>query len=200
MRITNLQKKIGKFELNVRDLYIEPGKIHGIVGPNGCGKTMFLKLVMGILKPDAGVIDYEGLTPQEITMMPQQPYLMHASVYKNLIYPLTLRGIRPDEKQVDELLLRAGLLEQKKQYAKSLSSGERQKLSFLRAMIFKPKLIIMDETLSNLDVESEALFKEMILERQKEDPATWLIVNHQWDHVNALFEEVHYMERGGFVK
>ena len=200
MKITDLNKKIGRFELNVESLSVEPGKIHGIVGPNGCGKTVFLKLVMGILNPDRGYIDYEGILPQEITMMTQRPYLMRTSVYKNLIYPLKIRGIRPDEEKMDELLDRAGLLEQKKQYARSLSSGEKQKLSFLRAMVFEPKVIIMDETLSNLDAESEELFKELISMRQKKDPATWLIVNHQWDHVNRLFEAVHYMEKGRFVK
>ncbi len=200
MKITDLHKKIGRFELNVESLSVEPGKIHGIVGSNGCGKTVFLKLVMGILNPDRGYIDYEGILPQEITMMTQRPYLMRTSVYKNLIYPLKIRGIRPDEEKMDELLDRAGLLEQKKQYARSLSSGEKQKLSFLRAMVFEPKVIIMDETLSNLDAESEELFKELISMRQKKDPATWLIVNHQWDHVNRLFEAVHYMEKGRFVK
>lgn len=200
MKITDLHKKIGRFELNVESLSVEPGKIHGIVGPNGCGKTVFLKLVMGIINPDRGYIDYEGILPQEITMMTQRPYLMRTSVYKNLIYPLKIRGIRPDEGKMDELLDRAGLLEQKKQYARSLSSGEKQKLSFLRAMVFEPKVIIMDETLSNLDAESEELFKELISMRQKKDPATWLIVNHQWDHVNRLFEAVHYMEKGRFVK
>lgn len=200
MKITDLHKKIGRFELNVESLSVEPGKIHGIVGPNGCGKTVFLKLVMGILNPDRGYIDYEGILPQEITMMTQRPYLMRTSVYKNLIYPLKIRGIRPDEEKMDELLDRAGLLEQKKQYARSLSSGEKQKLSFLRAMVFEPKVIIMDETLSNLDAESEELFKELISMRQKKDPATWLIVNHQWDHVNRLFEAVHYMEKGRFIK
>lgn len=200
MKITDLHKKIGRFELNVESLSVEPGKIHGIVGPNGCGKTVFLKLVMGILNPDRGYIDYEGILPQEITMMTQRPYLMRTSVYKNLIYPLKIRGIRPDEEKMDELLDRAGLLEQKKQYARSLSSGEKQKLSFLRAMVFEPKIIIMDETLSNLDAESEELFKELISMRQKKAPATWLIVNHQWDHVNRLFEAVHYMEKGRFVK
>ena len=153
MKITDLQKRIGRFELNVESLSIEPGKIHGIVGPNGCGKTVFLKLVMGILEPDQGRIDYEGIRPEEMTMMTQRPYLMRTSVYKNLIYPLKLRGIRPQEEQMDELLSKAGLLEQKKLYARSLSSGEKQKLSFLRAMVFEPRLIIMDEPLSNLDPE-----------------------------------------------
>lgn len=200
MKITDLQKRIGRFELNVESLFIEPERIHGIVGPNGCGKTVFLKLVMGILEPERGRIDYEGIRPEEMTMMTQRPYLMRTSVYKNLIYPLKIRGIRPDEDKMDELLKKAGLLEQKKQYARSLSSGEKQKLSFLRAMVFEPKLIIMDETLSNLDPESEALFQELIFRRQEHKPATWLIVNHQWDHVNRLFDVVHYMEKGRFVK
>lgn len=168
MKITDLQKRIGRFELNVESLSIEPRRIHGIVGPNGCGKTVFLKLVMGILEPDRGQIDYEG--------------------------------IRPEEEQMDELLCKAGLLEQKKQYARSLSRGEKQKLSFLRAMVFEPRLIIMDETLSNPDPESEALFQELIFARQRKDPAAWLIVNHQWDHVNRLFDVVHYMEKGRFVR
>lgn len=200
MRITDLRKRVGRFELSVEHLEIGPGKIHGIVGPNGCGKTVFLKLVMGILEPDSGQIDYEGLRPEEITMMLQRPYLMRTTVYRNLVYPLKLRGVRPDEEKMDELLRKAGLLEQKRQYAGSLSSGEKQKLSFLRAMVFEPKLIIMDETLSNLDAESETLFKELISIRQEKDPATWLIVNHQWDHVNRLFDVVHYMEKGRFVK
>lgn len=101
---------------------------------------------------------------------------------------------------MDELLCKAGLLEQKKQYARSLSRGEKQKLSFLRAMVFEPRLIIMDETLSNPDPESEALFQELIFARQRKDPAAWLIVNHQWDHVNRLFDVVHYMEKGRFVR
>lgn len=200
MKITDLTKKMGRFELHVERLSIEPGKIHGIVGPNGCGKTVFLKLVMGILEPDGGRIDYEGISPREMTMMTQRPYLMRTSVYRNLVYPLKIRGIQPDEENMDAMLKRAGLYQQKRQYARSLSSGEKQKLSFLRAMVFEPELIIMDETLSNLDPESEELFKELIFLRQQKKPATWLIVNHQWDHVNRLFDEVHYMEKGRFVR
>lgn len=200
MRITNLEKTVGKFRLEVDDLYIEPGKIHGIVGPNGCGKTVFLKTAAGIWKPDRGSIDYEGLNMREITMMLQRPYLMDTSVYQNLVYPLTIRKIRPVEQRIDQMLEKAGLLSQKKQYAKSLSSGERQKLSFLRALIFRPKLIMVDETLSNLDPESEKLFEEMILEVQKKEPVTWLIVNHQLDHIYQICDEIHYMEKGRFVR
>lgn len=200
MRITDLEKTVGKFKLQVEDLCFEQGKIHGIVGPNGCGKTVFLKLAAGILTPDKGTIDYGGITSREITMMSQRPYLMQASVYQNLIYPLQLRKEKPDEKKIDGMLERVGLLEQKKQYARSLSSGERQKLSFLRALIFEPRLIMIDETLSNLDAESEALFEGMIMEMQEQTPVTWLIVNHQLDHIFKMCDEIHYMEKGRFAE
>ena len=200
MRITELRKKVGKTDLYIEDLKIETGMIHGLVGPNGCGKTTLLKLIMGITAPDSGSIDYEGLKPSDITMMSQRPYLMHANVYDNIVYPLKIRGEKIDVTKIDELLDRAGILEIKDQYAGSLSSGERQKLSFLRAIVFRPKMILMDETLSNRDADSEKLFREMMLERHREDGSTWLIVSHQWDGMNELFDKVHHMERGRIVK
>ena len=115
MKITDLEKRIGTFRLQIDHLDIEPGRIHGIIGPNGCGKTVLLKTIAGIYKPDQGRIDYEGVTSREITMMSQRPYLMDTTVYKNLIYPLQIRKIRPEEERVDELLEKAGLLAQKKQ-------------------------------------------------------------------------------------
>ena len=199
MRITELRKRIGKTDLYIDDLKIESGLIHGLVGPNGCGKTTLLKLIMGITEPDSGHIDYEGLKPSDITMMSQRPYLMHANVYDNIIYPLKIRGMKIDRNEIDGLMERTGLLQIRDQYAGSLSSGERQKLSFLRAMVFRPKMILMDETLSNLDQDSEKLFKEMIIERHKEDGSTWLIVSHQWDGMNELFDSVHHMEKGRIV-
>ena len=199
MRITELRKRIGKTDLYIDDLKIENGLIHGLVGPNGCGKTTLLKLIMGIMEADSGSIDYEGLKPADITMMSQRPYLMHANVYDNIVYPLKIRGMKIDKYEIDGLMERTGLLQIKDQYAGSLSSGERQKLSFLRAIVFRPKLILMDEMPSNLDPDSGKLFKEMILERRDEDGSAWLIVSHQWDGMNELFDKVHHMEKGRIV-
>ena len=200
MRITELRKTIGKTDLYIDDLIIESGLIHGLVGPNGCGKTTLLKLIMGIVPPDSGTIDYEGLSMTDMTMMSQRPYLMHKSVYDNIVYPLKIRGEHISRDEVEALMERAGLLDLKDQYAGSLSSGERQKLSFIRAIVFRPKMVLMDETLSNLDAESEALIKEIIMERHREDGSTWLIVSHQWDEMNDLFDKVHHMEKGRIVK
>lgn len=199
MKIINLEKKVGDFRLEIDYLNIEPGRIHGLAGHNGCGKTILLKTIMGILEPDSGRIDPEGLDRRDMTMMTQRPYLLHESVYENVIYPLKIRGIKVDEAEVDRLLETAGLLAQKNQYARSLSSGERQKLSFLRAVIFGPKFVIMDETLSNMDPESEQSIVSMIKEIQAQEPITWLIVSHQAEHRSGLCEVMHYMEKGRII-
>lgn len=198
MRITDLSKTEGDFTLQIDRMELAPGKIHGLVGHNGSGKTILLKCIMGILTPDRGTIDYEGLTPQDITLMSQRPYLLHASVYDNLVYPLKVRGQRPDEKEMDYLLERVGLLTQKNQYARSLSSGERQKLSFLRAIVFGPKFVMMDETLSNMDPDSEAVILDLIRQTQDERPITWLIVNHQLEQKKGLCDVMHRMEKGRY--
>jgi len=203
MKITDLKVRAGGFVLEVPAAEFAPGKIHGIVGHNGSGKTILLKTIMGILEPEEGSIDYEGLTFRDITLMSQRPYLLRGSVYENLVYPLKLRGIRPDTPQmteeIDRLLDRVGLLKLKNQYARSLSSGERQKLSFLRAVIFRPKFIMMDETLSNMDPESEAQILSLIREIQSsEEPITWLIVNHQLEQKEDLCDLIHRMEKGRY--
>ena len=115
MKITDLEKSVGNFNLKIDDLYIQPGLIHGLAGHNGCGKTVLLKLIMGILEPDSGVIDLEGMDRRSMTMMSQRPYLLTGSVYDNITYPLKLRKIKPDEAKIDELLERTGLLAQKNQ-------------------------------------------------------------------------------------
>ena len=196
MRISNLKKRMGAFELSIEAMNLESGLIHGLAGPNGCGKTTLSKLLTGILTPDAGEIDFEGLTPRDITMTSQKPYLLHAPVYENLILPLKLRGIRPDKEKTDAWLERCGLKDKKRQYARSLSSGEQQKLSFIRALIFEPKLVIVDETLSNLDPDSTKLFEELMLEQQKERPITWLTISHQLVHLKRVCDRVHFMEKG----
>lgn len=199
MRITDLKKQQGNFLLGIKDAYFEPGKVHGIIGANGSGKTTMSKIIMGTVACDSGNIDYEGLTPRDITMTGQRPYLMHTSVYNNLVYPLKVRGQQIDESYADYWLEKAGLQDKKKQYALSLSSGEQQKLSFIRALIFKPKLIIVDETLSNLDPDSADLFERLILEQQEKDPVTWITISHQLVHIRKICDMVHFMDKGDII-
>ncbi len=199
IRMRNVEKRIGEFQLKIEDLTLEEGRIHGFIGGNGSGKTTAAKLMMGILSPDAGTIERKDLGPRDITMTSQRPYLLHDTVYANLVYPLRVRGRKPEESQVRALLARFGLEDKAKQYARSLSSGEQQKLSMLRALIFEPRFLIIDETLSNMDPESVEQFEEMILDIQKKNPVTWVIISHRLSHVYRLCDRLHFFSRGSVL-
>jgi len=155
-----------------------------------------MKLMAGILPPDTGQIDTEGLAPQDITMVLRKPYLMHDTVIRNLTYPLKLRGIKPDVELVEYYLELAGLQDDREIYAPGLSSGQQQKLALIRAMIFSPKLVLIDEAFSNLDMESTAAFEWLILERQRTETATYLICAHQLSHIQRLCGYVFFMHDG----
>ena len=196
MRITNVQKRLNGFSLHIESLSLAAGKIHGLIGHNGCGKTTAMKLMAGLLTPDSGTIDYRGLSHRDITMAPRKPYFLRDSVYKNLIYPLSLRGIKPDLERVDQYLEMVGLKDRKKQYAPSLSTGEQQKLSIIRALIFSPQLILIDEAFSNLDIESVCMLEAFILDRQLREPVTWVVISHQISNIQRLCDTVFFMDDG----
>jgi ABC-type multidrug transport system ATPase subunit len=196
MKITALKKKLGSFSLDIEALSINKPGIYGLIGPNGCGKTTTAKLIAGLLPPDSGTIDLEGLDFKDITMLSQKPYMMNDTVYNNFVYPLKLRKIVPDRELCNTYLEKIGFLKRQKQKAGSLSGGEQQKLAILRALIFKPKLIIADEALTDLDIDSLDMFEELILDGQKKDPIIWLVISHQLPHVKRLCEYIFFMDKG----
>jgi ABC-type multidrug transport system ATPase subunit len=193
MRIIELEKSFGDFGISVRDYEFEPGLIHGLIGPNGCGKTTLAKLIVGVTKADKMDRDFGGLGERDITMTSQRPYIMLDTVYNNLVYPLRLRGIDSDTAR---WLALCGLVGKEKDFARGLSSGQRQKLSIARALIFGPKLAIIDESLSNLDLDSIELFEQEILSIQKASPITWIIISHQMSIISNLCDRVHFMNEG----
>ncbi|MCL1913790.1 MAG: ABC transporter ATP-binding protein [Eubacteriaceae bacterium] len=200
MIITDLEKNFSQFRLLIDRMVTKPGTIYGLIGPNGSGKTTALKVIAGLIKADRGKIDYEGLVKQDITMAPRKPYFIHDSVYKNLTYPLALRKIPPGDGLVESFLSLAGLSGREGQYAPSLSAGEQQKLSIARAMIFGPKLVLVDEAFSNLDMESSLAFEEAIKVSQKKNPATWIVISHQLANIHRLCSHVFFMDEGNLVE
>jgi len=196
MKIFKLKKDFEKFSLNIDSLTVPEGSIYGIIGSNGCGKTTVMKLMAGILPPDSGLIDHEGLTAREITMIFRKPYLMHESVLKNILYPLKIRKLKPDMQYIEHLLELSGLKELRDEYALTLSGGEQQKLSLIRAVVFSPKLIFIDEGFSNMDIESVTVFENLILEMQKREKITWVITSHQLSVIKRLCDRVFFMHNG----
>lgn len=200
MKIIDLKKEIGQFHLQVDYLELEEGCIHGFIGGNGSGKTTLLKLIMGILSPDSGSIDYNGLNMKEITMTSQRPYLLHDSVYENIIYPLKIRGIRPEPGEIAEYLENCGMEGKERQAARSLSSGEQQKVSMIRALCFHPRLIMIDETLSNLDPDSVDFFEKQILKIQEREKNTWILISHRLSEIARICDRIHVFHKGKVVE
>jgi len=196
MKISNLRKSFADFSLHIDQLQVAPGRIYGIIGSNGCGKTTAMKLMAGLATPDSGHIDYEGLAPRDITMVFRKPYILHDTVLRNLEYPITVRGLKPDAALIEHYLEICGLGALRYAYAPGLSGGQQQKLSLARAMVFSPKLIFVDEAFSNMDIESVAFFEDYILEKQRNTPITWIIVSHQLSNIHRLCNYIYFMHGG----
>ena len=199
LRIESLRKTLGAsgegFTLFIEDMRIREPGIYGLVGSNGCGKSTLAKLIAGILKADGGKIE-TPLSARDITMVTQKPYIMDDTVFNNLAYPLRLRGVSHRRELCDERLAEIGLAGRGNQHARELSGGEKQKLALLRAMIFNPKLVILDEAMTDLDLDSLDLFIGKILERQRQTSTTWIVISHQLSQIRRLCGHVFFMAAG----
>ncbi|MCL2802307.1 MAG: ABC transporter ATP-binding protein [Treponema sp.] len=196
MILRDIKKSYNEFSLCIDKLVVSDPGIYGLVGNNGCGKSTLAKIMTGLIEPDSGSIDTEGLTPHNITYIGRKPYMMDDTVYNNLVYPLKLRKETPDPELVDSLLDRMGFLNRKNQRAKSLSGGEQQKLSFLRAVIFKPKFIIADEAMTAMDLGSLDIFEKIIIEEQEKEKSIWIIISHQMLDLKKMCNVIYYMKDG----
>ncbi|MCL2763863.1 MAG: ABC transporter ATP-binding protein [Treponema sp.] len=196
MILTGVKKKLGDFILDIDNFTISYPGVYGLIGPNGSGKSTLAKIIAGLLEPDSGGVNTEGLLQRDITYLGRKPYMMDDTVYNNLVYPLELRNIEPDQKLVNEYLDKMKFSNRSKERAKGLSGGEQQKLAFLRAIIFKPKLIIADEAMTAMDMESLDLFEKTILEEQKNENSIWIIISHQMPHIKNICSQIYFMHEG----
>ena len=192
---------------------IERGCITGIIGPNGAGKSTLLNIIAGLDKPDSGYVRYgavgangeehyyEEIPRERITLLFQQPYMLHTSVEKNIAYPLKLRKTPPAEtkRRTDELMKEIGLAALAKQNARRLSGGEMQKTAFARALSFNPELLLMDEPTSNIDNATTADI-ENLLQRAKTGGVTMVIAGHNLPQIRRLCDDVIFINKGIVVE
>lgn len=195
MKISRLIVKQGDFTLDIRDVGFDCGLVHVISGDNGVGKSTLLKGIADLIKAEVKDIDYQGLAFKDMTMLFQKPYILNRSVRDNLVYPLRLRGL-VDEVLVDTYLNDFALMAKRDQNALSLSFGEKQRLAFARALIFSPKLVLMDEPFANLDLSTYQLISQKIQAIQKNQAITWLCVSHDVRQIEELGDRVWLLAQG----
>lgn len=198
MKISKLKKEIGEFSLEIENIEITNNKINGFIGSNGSGKSTLAKCIMNIYEYNGEIINDFDYTQK--SYMSQKPYILNRSVYENIIYPLKIRKLEINEEEINEKLKLIDLYNLRHTNALSLSSGQKQKLSFIRGIIYNPELIIIDETFSNLDVEISSKFIEIIKEIQLNNPKTWIFISHQMAQVKNICDNVCFFNKGKIEK
>jgi multiple sugar transport system ATP-binding protein len=192
----------------VRDVSIRVGRgeLVVILGPSGCGKTTTLRMIAGLERPDGGRIFFDDLDVTDVpankrdVAMVFQSYAIwpHMTVYDNIALPLKLRKIREDEikrrvREAAELLKIDHLLNR---HPHQLSGGERQRVAVARAIAFSPKVLLMDEPLSNLDALLRLHARAEIKRLQRKLNMTTVYVTHDQIEAMVLADRIVVMDKG----
>ncbi len=200
------EKKLGKFRLNA-EFEMDRGYCV-ILGPTGAGKSVFLELIAGIIKPDRGEIringrDITALPPEKrnIGFVPQDYALFpHLNIYKNIAYGL--RNIEKSEKdrRVREIAEKFGISHLLHRKPATLSGGERQRVALARALVVQPKLLLLDEPLSAVDLRTKEMLMDELKFVQREFNVPVLHVTHDLMEAMLLADEIAVMLNGRIVE
>lgn len=185
---------------------LESGKIHGLVGDNGSGKSVLLKCLCGILPWERGMIRIQGKemhpgkgTPPLLGLVIEHPgFIGSMSGWRNLKYLAGIRGIAGDA-QIKASLEQVGLLHEAKKPVKKYSLGMRQKLAIAQALMEAPDIYLMDEPFNGLDKTSTAAIQKLFLELRAQGK-TFLLVSHHPSDISSLCDDVYAMENGGISR
>lgn len=156
LNVKNISYRYGKREI-VNDVSFSVGEdeIITLFGPSGVGKTTILKMIVGMLTPQTGTIEFTGESTPENTLMVFQDYLLfpHMTVAENIAFGLKMRHVARTEvtQRVQEMVAEFQLGGLEKQYPAQLSGGQQQRVALARAIILRPKLLLLDEPFSSLD-------------------------------------------------
>lgn len=204
LQIENLCKRYGKRPiLQDLSLTIQPGEIYGLLGPNGAGKTTTINLICGLLQADSGTIAIGGrragaATKSILGVMPQENLLYRGlTCEENLAFFGRIYGMsRRDRKhQTERCLGLVNLLDRAKTPVEKLSGGMQRRLSLAVAMIHRPKLLILDEPTTGLDIE--ARYEVWSLIRSfKQSGVTVLLTTHLLDEVERLCHRIGIIKQG----
>jgi tungstate transport system ATP-binding protein len=189
----------GKHLIDNIDLTIGSPGITVIMGANGAGKSLFLRLIHGLLQPSAGTVDWNGksLSPnvrQRQALVFQKPVLMRRSVAANIDFVLKPRGGHYRQ-QRDRILQEAGLYPQRLQPARLLSGGEQQKLALARALATEPEVLLLDEPCASIDSATTQQI-ENLLQQTRDHGVKIILVTHHIGQAKRLADDVVFIHNG----
>jgi iron(III) transport system ATP-binding protein len=209
MRITvqDLTKRFGPLEVVSRVSFsIEEGELFTLLGPSGCGKTTLLRLIAGFYAPDGGEIRFDGARVNEMPPhergigMVFQNYALwpHMTVFENAAYGLKLRRIEHAEiaARIGSVLEKVKLTGLGDRYPGQLSGGQQQRVALARALVLNPKILLLDEPLSNLDAKVRVQVRAEIRKLQKELGITTVYVTHDQEEALTLSDRIAVFNAG----
>lgn len=191
-------------------LDVAPGEFLTLLGPSGCGKTTTLRMIAGFENPDDGRIAFGS---QDVTHLPVnqrgigfvfQNYALfpHLSVFDNVAYGLAVRGQPGSEitRAVGDVLQLVGLAGYERQFPAQMSGGEQQRVALARAIVIRPRVLLFDEPLSNLDARLRVQMRDEIRALQKRLAITAIYVTHDQEEAMAVSDRIAVMNRGSIVE
>jgi putative spermidine/putrescine transport system ATP-binding protein len=180
------------------------------LGPSGCGKTTLLRLIAGFLKPDAGLIRFNGEDVSRLSTRARkcgvvfQAYALfpHMRVWENVAYPLRVRGVEPVERRwrVSDMLKLVDLTELADRLPAQLSGGQQQRVALARALVFDPRALLLDEPLSALDAATRAAMRDEIRRIQRAQNIATLLITHDQDEALSLADRIVLLRDGRLVQ
>ncbi|MGO1851114.1 ABC transporter ATP-binding protein [Microbacterium sp.] len=192
------------------DLSIPAGKLTTLLGPSGCGKTTSLRMLAGYTRPTKGQILIDGVDatnapPEKRGLgMVFQSYALfpHMTVTDNVGYGLRLRGVSKQERteRAAESLELVGLGHLAARKPRALSGGQQQRVALARAIAIRPKLLLLDEPLSNLDARLRVQMRSEIRRIQHETGLTVVLVTHDQDEALEMSDEMVLMRDGRIMQ
>lgn len=206
IEVTNISKTFsGRKVLDNVSISVQRGSICGLVGRNGCGKTVLMKCICGFIVPETGQINLFGkkvsrkkMPIDNIGIIIENPGFMEdETAMKNLLYLAKLNN-RIGKKQVEEAIIRVGLDPKEKKKVKNYSLGMRQRLAIAQAIMEEQDIIILDEPMNGLDIEGVKQVRQLLLELKNEGK-TILLASHNSEDIRHLCDKVYRMDAGKII-
>ncbi|MDK2985751.1 MAG: molybdate transport system ATP-binding protein [Clostridia bacterium] len=206
----NVRKNWGDFKLQV-DFNQQQGELLTILGPSGCGKSTLLNLIAGVVEPDGGEIEHDGkllyneypkinvpVYKRKIGYIQQKSNLFpHLTVMQNIAYGVKGSAAKAEIKKVMDVL-GIGFLADKR--PSEISGGQQQRVSLARAVMIKPRILLLDEPFSALDNFRRLRLRETLLDIKKKFQIPMIFVTHDLEEAYQLGDRVAVMNRGLFLQ
>ncbi|EXF27005.1 ABC transporter [Finegoldia magna ALB8] len=200
----NIEKQLNHFVLNV-DFTVE-NEILCIMGESGSGKTSILNSIAGILTPDKGdiILDDNILFSDKINLKPQLRNIGYVfqdyALFPNMSVKDNIFFMNPDEFYTNSLIKKLGIEYLLQNFPNTLSGGEKQKVSIVRALSKKPDLLLMDEPFSSIDEKFKNKFYKELIEIKKSLDVPIIMVTHNRHEAEILADKLIFIDKGRIIK